>query len=187
MISVTATKYLKHRLGSHFRFYRLAFNVVAIVTLMPIVVYGESIRGEVIFRWEGLMVLLQVLLLTLAFVLFFAGARHYDLLQLIGLRQIRTRASHSVLTETGKLDTNGVLGITRHPWYLGAIVLIWTYYPSLDLSILSTNIVLTIYLIAGTILEERKLLMEYGEEYRRYQTNVSMLIPFKYLKRIIIP
>jgi protein-S-isoprenylcysteine O-methyltransferase Ste14 len=185
MISVTATEYLKRRLGNRFRFYRLVFNLVAAVTLIPVFVYGQSIRGEVIFCWEGFMIVFQVLLLTVAILLFFAGARHYALLQFLGLRQIRTGASDSVLTETGKIDTTGVLGMTRHPWYLGAIIFIWADYHSLDVATLITNIVLTVYLIVGTVLEERKLLIEYGEDYRTYQNEVSMLIPFKYLKAVI--
>jgi protein-S-isoprenylcysteine O-methyltransferase Ste14 len=102
------------------------------------------------------------------------------MLQFLGLRQIRTGTSHSALTETGTLNTTGVLGITRHPWYLATIMLIWAR--GLDVSTLITNIILTLYLIVGTALEERKLLIEYGEDYRRYQQKVSMLIPFKYLK-----
>jgi protein-S-isoprenylcysteine O-methyltransferase Ste14 len=186
MISVTATEYLKHRFGDRFRFYRLVFNLVALVTLIPVVVYGESIRGQVVFRWEGLMVIFQMLVLATSVLLFVAGARHYDRLQFLGLRQIRTGASPSVLTETGRLDMTGILGITRHPWYLGGILFMWVAYRSLDVSTLVTNIVLTIYLIVGTVLEERKLLMEYSEEYRRYQNRVSMLVPFKYLKGMIL-
>ena len=186
MISVTATEYLKHRFGGRFSFYRLVFNLVALVTLIPVVVYGESIRGQVVFRWEGLMVIFQMLVLAISVLLFVAGARHYDMLQFLGLRQIRTGASPSVLTETGKLDMTGILGMTRHPWYLGAILFMWVAYRSLDVSTLVTNIVLTIYLIVGTVLEERKLLMEYDEEYRSYQNRVSMLVPFKYLKGMIL-
>jgi protein-S-isoprenylcysteine O-methyltransferase Ste14 len=180
MISVTATEYLKRRFGSHLRFYRLLFNLVAIATLIPVILYGQSIQGPVVFRWEGFMIVFQVLLLTIAVLLFFAGARHYDMLQFLGLRQIRTETSHGGLTETGTLDTTGILGITRHPWYLATIILIWAR--GLEVSILITNIILTIYLIVGTILEERKLLIEFGEDYRRYQKKVSMLIPFEYLK-----
>ena len=180
MISVTATEYLKRRFGSHFRFYRLVFNLVAIVTLIPAILYSQSIQGHVAFRWEGFMIVFQVLLLTISVLLFFAGARHYDMLQFLGLRQIRTGTSHSALTETDKLDTTGILGVTRHPWYLATIMLIWAR--KLDVSTLITNIILTVYLIVGTVLEERKLVIEYGEDYRRYQKKVSMLIPFKYLK-----
>ena len=180
MVSVTATEYLKHRFGSHFRFYRLVFNLVAIATIIPVILYGKSIQGHVVFRWEGFMIIVQVLLLTIAVLLLFAGARHYDMLQFLGLLQIRTGTSHSALTETGKLDATGILGITRHPWYLATIMLIWAR--ELDVSALITNIILTLYLIVGTALEERKLLTEYGEDYRRYQQKVSMLIPIKYLK-----
>ncbi len=126
------------------------------------------------------MIVFQALLLIGAVLLFFAGARHYDMLQFLGLRQIIMGTSQSVLTETGKLETTGILGITRHPWYLGTIMLIWAR--GLDVSALITNVTITIYLIVGTFLEEGKLLIEYGEEYREYQKKVSMLIPFKYVR-----
>ena len=42
------------------------------------------------------------------------------------------------------------------------------------------------YVIVGTVLEEHKLLLEYGDEYRRYQKRVSMLIPFRYVKAKIV-
>jgi protein-S-isoprenylcysteine O-methyltransferase Ste14 len=37
--------------------------------------------------------------------------------------------------------------------------------------------VISIYFIIGSILEERKLVSEFGERYREYQQTVSMLIP----------
>jgi protein-S-isoprenylcysteine O-methyltransferase Ste14 len=183
MISVTATTYLKRRLGRHFRLYRLVFNLVAVVTLMPVLAYERSLPGPMIFRWEGLLVFFQLLLLISAVLLFLAGARHYDLLQLTGLRQIKTGATHNVLTETGELNTTGILHITRHPWYLGAILFIWTR--DLKISALVTNIILTLYIIVGTVLEERKLLIEYGDDYRRYQKRVSMLVPIKWVMAAI--
>jgi hypothetical protein len=41
--------------------------------------------------------------------------------------------------------------------------------------------VLSAYLVVGTLLEERKLVIEFGEESRRYQSRVSMFIPVKWL------
>jgi protein-S-isoprenylcysteine O-methyltransferase Ste14 len=111
--------------------------------------------------------------------LFLAGARHYDLFQFLGFRQIATGTSQGGLTKTGQFDTTGILGITRHPWYLGALMLIWA--GELHVSTLVGNLILTVYLLVGAMLEERKLVLEFGEEYRRYQQRVSMLIPFKYL------
>jgi protein-S-isoprenylcysteine O-methyltransferase Ste14 len=129
------------------------------------------------------MIVFQVFLLAIVVLLLLAGARHYDMLQFLGLRQISGGTSHSALTETGKLDTTGTLGITRHPWYLATIILLWAR--GFDVAGLITNIILTIYLVVGTVLEERKLLIEYGEDYRRYRENVSMLIPFKCIKSTI--
>ena len=179
MIWVTVTDYLKRRLGSTFRFYRLLFNAVAAVTLIPVVLYSLLIQGPVVFRWTGFMVVFQVFLLVGGVLLFLAGARHYDLFQFLGLRQMVTGTSRGALTATGQFDTTGILGITRHPWYLGALMLIWA--GELHVSTLVGNLILTVYLLVGAMLEERKLVLEFGEEYRRYQQRVSMLIPFKYL------
>lgn len=179
MISVTATGYLKRRLGRRFRLYRLIFNLVALVTVIPVIAYEQWLRGPMLFRWQGFLILFQLILLITALLLFLAGARNYDLLQFSGLRQLKTGSSHNALTETGELDTTGVLDITRHPWYLGGILIVWAR--DIDLSALVTNIILTLYFIVGTVLEERKLLIAYGDDYRRYQEKVSMLIPIKWL------
>jgi protein-S-isoprenylcysteine O-methyltransferase Ste14 len=179
MIWVAITDSLKRRLGNYFRFYRLFFNLTAIVTIIPVILYGRSLHAPVVFRWEGFMIVFQFFLLAMGILLFFAGARHYDMLQFLGIRQIKTGTSHGALTATGRLHTTGILRITRHPWYLGAIMLLWA--GDLSASTLVGNIILTLYLIVGAALEERKLILEFGEGYRRYQKQVSMLVPFKYL------
>jgi len=75
---------------------------------------------------------------------------------------------------------SGILGVIRHPWYTAAIIIIWMR--NIDISTLIVNIILTLYLVVGTFLEERKLLLEFGEKYRYYQENVSMLFPLNWLK-----
>jgi protein-S-isoprenylcysteine O-methyltransferase Ste14 len=184
MISVTATEFFKRRLGKHYRFYRLSFNLLAVATIIPVILYALSIESHVLFRWEGFLIVFQVLLLTLAGLLFLAGAWYYDMFQFLGFRQIVTGASHGALTESGQLNTSGLLGVTRHPWYLAAVMLIWADYRSFTTSTLVTNVVLTLYLVVGTILEERKLLLEIGEEYHEYQKKVSMIFPFKWLRSL---
>ena len=66
----------------------------------------------------------------------------------------------------------------RHPWYTGCILLIWA--GDLDAAALAANVVFTAYVVVGTLLEERKLVAEFGEEYRAYQRRVSMLVPLKW-------
>jgi protein-S-isoprenylcysteine O-methyltransferase Ste14 len=180
MISVSVTEYLKRRLGSGFRFNRLFFNLISILTLVPVVVFAHSIRTQVIFQWNGYMRIGQVVLLGIAVWLFFLGGRHYDARQFWGIKQISEGSSNMVLTQTGELDTSGILGVTRHPWYLGVILFIWGR--QLDVSAILVNLILTAYLIIGTYLEEKKLVGEFGEKYLAYQKRVSMLIPYKWLK-----
>jgi protein-S-isoprenylcysteine O-methyltransferase Ste14 len=180
MISVSVTEYFTKRLGHKFRFYRLFFNFVAILTLLPVALYAYSIRTQAIFQWDGYLRLGQVLLLAIAVLLFFLGGRHYNMDQLLGIKQIKEGTSNKAISDTGELDTSGILEITRHPWYLATILLIWAR--QMDLSALFVNVILTSYLIVGTVLEEKKLIREFGEKYKAYQNRVSMLIPFKWLK-----
>jgi len=178
-ISITATAYLKRRLGSRYRMFRIVFNLFAIATLIPVLVYSRSIPSVLVFRWEGLFRIGQAAMILAALFLFLAGARHYDGLQFLGIRQIRDRETEPGLTSTGQLNTSGILQVVRHPWYLGAIIIIWAR--DMDIATVVTNSVLTTYLIIGTLLEERKLVREFGEDYHRYQEAVSMLVPVKWL------
>lgn len=57
--------------------------------------------------------------------------------------------------------------------------MIWA--TNLDITFLIVNCILSIYVIMGTILEEQKLVEEFGDEYRAYQKKVSMLFPMKWI------
>jgi protein-S-isoprenylcysteine O-methyltransferase Ste14 len=184
MISASVLEYFKKHLGTEFRFYRLFFNFIAIVTLIPVALFAYSIRTEAIFHWNGYMRIGQLFLLGIAVLLFLLGGRHYDVRQVSGIKQIKEGTSNKAITDTGELDTSGVLGITRHPWYLATILLIWAR--QLDASAIFVNVILTSYLIVGTHLEEKNLIREFGEKYAAYQNRVSMLIPYKWLKSKII-
>jgi len=180
MISLSATGYLKKRLGSYFSYYRLFFNIFAVVTIISLVLYAYSLQEQPIFLWNGYYRMLQISLLLIVVFLFFAGSRHYNSLYFLGIQQIREGTSHKALTDSGELDTTGILGVMRHPWYTAAIAFIWTR--PLDITIIIINIILSFYLIIGTFLEERKLFLEFGESYREYQKKVSMFIPYKWVK-----
>ncbi|MEE8547665.1 MAG: isoprenylcysteine carboxylmethyltransferase family protein [bacterium] len=181
MISVSVTEYLKGRLGDSYRFYRLIYVIVTVVTLLPILIFSNSVQSPEVFSWNGSLVALRMLLVIASIGLFYAGAKHYDGLQFIGIRQIREKESRKGLTETGGIDTTGILGVVRHPWYTGGIFIIWAAR-NLDLATLVVNVVLTAYILIGTVLEERKLALEFGDEYKEYQKKVSMFLPAKWVR-----
>jgi len=55
---------------------------------------------------------------------FVAGARQYDGLGFLGLRQLRSGSSCAGLSDTCALNTKGILGVVRHPWYAGGVLII---------------------------------------------------------------
>jgi protein-S-isoprenylcysteine O-methyltransferase Ste14 len=180
LISLTVTGYLKHRLGDRFRYYRLVYNGFALVTLIPVFLYAHSVQTEPLFSWQGYWRIGQVLLLAASLFLFLAGGRNYDGLTFLGVRQIKERHSCMGLSETCGLDTRGILGVVRHPWYAGGMMIVWA--GDLDVSAIITNLIITGYFIVGTLLEERKLSIEFPDAYKEYQQKVSMFFPYQWLK-----
>lgn len=179
MISETATGFLERRLGASFRFYRLFFNTVSLVLLVPVVWYSRTLEGEPVVRWEGAWRAARYALVAVGGLLLVAGGRHYRLRRFLGLSQLRGRSPGGLATGGG-IDSTGILGLVRHPWYTAVLLLLWAR--DLDVARLVVNGVLTVYIVVGTLLEERKLIHEFGDAYRAYQEKVSMFVPLKWLR-----
>jgi protein-S-isoprenylcysteine O-methyltransferase Ste14 len=178
MITPAVIGFVRKRFENTYRYYRIFYNVTALATLAPVLVYSFSIKGLPIFRWEGPFRIIQGLLAVSALLLFIGGARRYDLPRFFGIRQVREDSRCSVLTEDCRLDTGGILSMVRHPWYAGGMLIVWA--GNLDTATILTSLVLTGYFFIGAFLEERKLLAEFGQEYTDYQQRVSMFFPFKW-------
>jgi len=180
LISTPVTEYLKRKLGDGFRFYRLFYNAFSLATLIPLLSYTASMRQEPVFRWEGALGAVPYLLLATGIGLFIIGGRNYSLFQFLGITQIKDGAENRSISAHSSFVVSGIHRMIRHPWYLGGIMIVWS--GDLSLSTILNNMVITSYFIIGAIQEERKLVREFGEPYREYQRNVSMLFPYKWLK-----
>ena len=66
----------------------------------------------------------------------------------------------------------------RHPLYILMLLMIWSF-PNLTADRLLFNVLYTIWMIIGAVLEERDLVASFGNEYRDYQNKVPMLIPYR--------
>jgi methanethiol S-methyltransferase len=181
LISIRVTNLFERVLGTRYCYYRLFFNAFSLVTLIMLLLYSRTPRfqGSLIWIWGGYWRIAQYILILAALALVSSGLRHYSISQFLGIHQIRSRQSTSGMTESGDLDATGVLGYIRHPWYLAVFILLWTSNQNTGSIII--NSILSAYLVIGTLLEERKLVLEFGDQYTDYQQQVSMFIPLKWL------
>ncbi|MDO8931163.1 MAG: hypothetical protein Q7U97_02105 [Rhodocyclaceae bacterium] len=155
------------------RYYRLGFNLVAVVTLLPVLWLGHAIDGDWLWRWSGAAAWLANGLALAAVAGFFASTRYYDMDAFLGLRQVREAATHADGREVFRLSP--FHRYVRHPWYFFALVLVWTR--DMTAPALVSAAMITLYFVLGSRLEERKLLAAHGDVYRRYMARVPGLLP----------
>jgi methanethiol S-methyltransferase len=95
--------------------------------------------------------------------------------ELFGLTQVVTYFVGRIV-EPMKFKTPGLYRLIRHPIYLGFIIAFWSA-PTMTLGHLLFAAVTTAYIFVGIWLEERDLVVLFGDQYRRYKRKVAMLIP----------
>jgi hypothetical protein len=71
----------------------------------------------------------------------------------------------------------------RHPIYTLFLLMIWAS-PDVTADRLLFNVLWTIWMVVGTVLEERDLAAEFGDGYRMYQRRVPMLVPCSLRPRV---
>ena len=180
LISITVTEQMKRVLGSGFRFYRLFYCAFSVATLIPLVYFSHGSGDAPLFSWTGPWVVAQFFLIALSLYLFFAGGRHYSWARLLGIAQIREGGAEAPPARGASLVVSGIHRIVRHPWYLGGILLVWAQ--ELSLPTILVNLVISLYFVVGSYLEEQKLVREFGDQYRHYQQTVPMLFPWRWLR-----
>ena len=95
--------------------------------------------------------------------------------ELFGLQQVYARLRGRPLPPA-EFKTPSLYRWVRHPLYLGLLLAFWAT-PTMTLGHLLFAVGNTGYILVGLSLEERDLLAEFGDKYRRYQEQVSALVP----------
>jgi len=176
--SLLATVATKARVRQWFgpgsdRWYRLAYNMIGILTFLPILGLLAMYPGETLYviptPWSYLTLAGQLLaVLALGIGLLQTGVWSF-----LGFEQLLVKSEGN----EAQMVTGGLYRWVRHPLYTAGLAFIWLT-PVMTVNLLMLNIGLTIYLVVGAIYEERNLVREFGDGYIRYQERVPMLIPW---------
>ena len=179
LASLRVKRWFALRHPENARFYRIAFNLVSLVLLLPILWQMNRDPGPVWWTWYGWEAWLANALALAAIAGFAVSLRHYDGQEFLGLRQMQTDKSDfgdaAAIEDHEEFRISPFHRHVRHPWYFFSLVLIWTR--DMNGAMLASAVLLTLYFIVGSRLEERKLMTFHGDVYRRYVRRVPGLIP----------
>ena len=103
---------------------------------------------------------------------------HFDL---FGLKQVFYYARGKRI-EPLPFKNPALYKIVRHPIYLGFIIAFWAT-PRMTTGHLFFAIMTTAYILVAIQFEERDLIKFYGDQYRHYRQQVSMLFPLHLPRR----
>ncbi len=177
LISKGFTAWLKRILGRRYGYSRLVYTFFSLVSLVPVIAYQLWLAETVIFSWPWPWSLLKYAMYGAALLLFYGGLRVYDVQYMLGLRQVLQLRRGEEPADV-PFSREGILNRVRHPWYSGAIIFVLAFGDVTDVSVV-VKTVLSVYVVIGALLEERKLAGKYGESYRAYRREVPMFIPWK--------
>ncbi len=155
--------------------HRLVYVVASTVTFGVLVLWLRALPAESIWTWQGSWAWVRGAGIFEAGLLFLLGARSYDGRAFLGLRQLVDWAAGRQPREPAFRE-DGILGVIRHPWYTGTLILLVFGLPFTDVN-LAWRSVFIVYVLVGTELEERKLLRDLGDVYADYRSRVPRFFP----------
>jgi protein-S-isoprenylcysteine O-methyltransferase Ste14 len=163
---------VKKRVEKHlwifFRYYRLFYNTISIVSLLLLLFFNGSIPSPYVITPSGVSRYLSMAISLVGIFIIKAAFKQYSLREFTGFAHDRPDTFQS----------KGILLHIRHPLYAGTILItigFWLFSPNVT-TLISVGCIF-VYLPIGIALEERKLILKYGEEYKEYRKKVPALLP----------
>lgn len=157
--------------------YRLFYNIVAVISLAPVAYLLAFHPGAEVWRipsgWRPVLFIIQ----GIGLIGFVLSLLQIDLWRFAGISQIIAYLKGDDLPLPDELlQTRGVYALVRHPLYLFSLMLIWPVQ-TMNAMYLGFCLGATVYFIVGSLYEERRLAVAFGQPYEEYQRRVAWLIP----------
>lgn len=186
LASLRFKTFLKRQFGKYIAFYRLIFNLIALLGLYLIWEFGPHpslLVYEFPYPYDLIIVVVQ--LSALAGVLW--CFKYICFKEFIGLSQINRFLSNEYdeneLDEKMTFRAEGPYKFSRHPIYLFSILFL-LFRPEMNLFYLTMFISFVIYFYIGSVYEEKKLIDVFGDDYIEYKRSVSRIFPIKLLMNL---
>ncbi len=179
LASPKVKKIAERLLRQQFKFYRLYYSLFAFISLVSILLFLLNTPSVFLYKKTLLSNISGSVIGLGGLTVMFICIRKY-FTRLSGIKSLFLNENPS-----NELIITGIHKYLRHPLYAGTFLFIWGLWLLFPLlSLLITNLIITIYTIIGIRWEEQKLEAEFGERYQQYKLKVPKLIPFLKLKAV---
>ena len=153
------------------------YAIVSGLTLLLVVVLWQRVDMPV-FRLEGPSRWVAVAAsAAVAAVMLYSGYAVRRTIDFLGVRPIRAHLRGEA-PRAMPFFVAGPYRWVRHPLYACILGLLWIR-PDMMADGLLLSVLWSGWIVAGTVLEERDLVVEFGDAYRDYQRRVPMLVPWR--------
>jgi protein-S-isoprenylcysteine O-methyltransferase Ste14 len=175
LASLTVKDWVKARFGAAaMRYYRFGYSIFALVSLLPIPLLLLLLPDRPLYAWPAPWSWLGYGVQALVAAAFLTGKIGTGSADFLGMREALGQRP----AWPDHLVTDEAYRWVRHPIYTAGLLFLWAM-PNQTVNRFALSFAISLYFIVGAILEERKLIHEFGEDYQRYRRQVPMLIPWR--------
>lgn len=156
---------------------RATFCLASVVALMVVMLGWTPTVGAV---WEVDSALVRNAIIGLqaaGWILLLAASHEIDHYELFGLKQPFYAMKGKSMPEH-HFQTKRIYRFVRHPIQTGVFIGMWAA-PTMSTSHFMFASLMTVYILVGLYFEERDLVRQFGDRYRRYQRTVPRLLPWR--------
>lgn len=157
-------------------YHNALYGLTSIITLMIVLVLWQK-SSIIVAHAEGLVLWVMRMLFLLCLGGFVWGGSSLSSFDALGVKFLVSHIAERN-TEVQQIMAKGPYRWVRHSLYFFLIIIIWSC-PVLTSDRLLFNIMWTVWIVIGTYLEDRDLHREFGSQYRKYSSQVPMLIPYR--------